>query len=139
MAIRAREGARVITHFIEASDGVAHGKFLLGRLSKVELAARSALPGFKTHRLMSVGGRRKFNERTTLMLDLQTGEGAGFYLDGEIDARHDMTSRHPKLWVCPMFRPTLYWLAEQGLGNGAGSIAALPHYVEIDIATGVRS
>ena len=53
---------------------------MLGRLSKVEAAARSALPGYESESLWTIGGRRRLNPRSTLVLDLQTGEGAAFGL-----------------------------------------------------------
>lgn len=120
----------VITHFIEASQtaaGFNHGKFMLGRLSEVEAAARSALPGYEDESLWTVGGRRRLNPRSTLVLDLQTGEGAAFALRGLAVA--DLAAR--EIWVCPMFEPFLVWLYQQGLGDGSGDIKALPRFVTL--------
>src|SRR4051794_28790330 len=127
--------APMITHFIEASqsaDGFNHGKFMLGRLSKVEAAARSALPGYESESLWTISGRRRLNPRSTLVLDLQTGEGAAFALRGLAVA--DLAAS--KIWVCPMFEPFLCWLYEQGLGDGSGDIKALPRFVALPGAEG---
>lgn len=117
----------MIVKFIEASDGTAHGKFMLARMD-AELATRSGLPGYEDEPLMTVGGRRKFNSHSTLVVDLQTGRGAALALDPFSYTKLDEGGR---MWVCPMFRPFLKWLCLQGLGMGAGDITALPSYVEI--------
>jgi hypothetical protein len=117
----------MITHFLEASQGPRgpnHGKFLLLRLDARELETRSALPGFETMPLLA---GRKFTGRETFMLDLQTGEGAAFLMTGLAEA--DL-SKH-RIWVCPLYLPTLQWLYTRNLGEGAGDITALPRYVEL--------
>jgi hypothetical protein len=118
----------VITHFIEAGgNDFNHGKFMLGRLTSEELATRSALPGYENERLTRVGGLRRLNERSTLVVDLQTGEGAVFFLDGYYKADLEKT----KIWVCPMFEPFLQWLYQQDLAGGKGDITKLPRYVDL--------
>ena len=121
----------MITHFIEASDGVAHGKFMLGRLGGHELGLRSALPGFEEQRLLRVGGLRRLNDRSTLVVDLQTGNGAAFFISRGLWSA-DLQRTGP-IHVCPMFRPFLKWLYEQKVPHPPiTAICDLPRYVEID-------
>ncbi len=46
----------------------------------------------------------------TLVLDLATGEGAMFKLDG---VPHITLNQKHQIWVCPLFEPFLAWLATQ--------------------------
>lgn len=120
----------MVTHFIEAGNDLNHGKFMLGRLTREELAARSALPGFEEEPLVRVGGLRRLNARSTLVVDLQTGNGAAFFMNGYAVA--DL--RKAGIHVCPMFPPFLTWLYQQGLAEGKGDITQLPRYVHFDMA-----
>jgi hypothetical protein len=120
----------MITQFIEASqpEHVNWGKFLLARFDEAEGEIESMLPGFKGN-IFRTGGQRTMNPNTTLVVDLQTGEGAAFSLDGNGSATYDLNEH--KIWVCPMYEPFLCWLYMQHLGNGKGDIRSLPRYVEL--------
>lgn len=118
----------MITHFLETTDGIAHGKFLLGRLDASEAQVKSALPMLEGQSMWrNAGGARKFRPEHTLILDLQTGEGAGWGLSD----RYHCLQRLEELraWVCPMYRPTVLWLCERA----TLPFAELPRYVEIDL------
>jgi hypothetical protein len=126
----------MITHFLEATDGMLHGKFMLGRLTKVEARTRTALPELDGSIFRNAGGARKFRPETTLVLDLQTAQGAGFLLSDWFSTREELEKL--KAWVCPMYRPTVMWLAERA----ELPFSELPHYVEvpmIDVKRAVRS
>jgi hypothetical protein len=118
----------MIAHYIEASnDGMNWGKFLLLRH---EQDPGSALPGYEGEPLLT--SSRKFNRVHTMVIDLQTGEGAAFALEGSALNAHVDLERH-KIWVCPLYEPFLQWLYEQpGLDMGRGDITALPRFVELD-------
>lgn len=118
----------MITKFIEASDGNAYGKFLLLRMDSEELNMMSALPGFEKQRLLTNGGRRKFNDHSTLVVDLQTGRAVALSLDPYSWTKVD---ENITLWVCPLFRPFVKWLCQQGLDAGKGDIRSLPAYIEV--------
>lgn len=130
-----REVCGVIVHFIEVSNGGNWGKFMLARLDESELALRSALPGFDEP-LLTGAGLRKFNADTTMVFDLQTGEGACFTLEGtpdyEVGEAKVALDAH-SIWVCPMYEPFLAWLLTQGLERGKGDITKLPRYVELEV------
>lgn len=119
----------MISHFIEATNDVNYGKFLLLRFDAGERAARTALFGYEGEPLWTFGGVRKLNPTMTFVVDLQTGEGAAFSLDPyswtKLDAEH-------RIWVCPMYGPFLRWLCQQGLDYGAGDIAKLPRCVQLE-------
>lgn len=119
----------MISHFVEATNGFNHGKFVLLRHDE---SPRSALPGYEELPLLS---GRKWTSRETFVVDLQTGEGAAFTLAGSgMNARFDL-DKH-KIWVCPLFEPFLGWLYEQELDGGAGDITALPRFVDLVDAPG---
>jgi hypothetical protein len=118
----------MITHFLEATDGMLHGKFMLGRLTKVEARTRTALPELDGSIFRNAGGARKFRPEVTLVLDLQTAQGAGFLLSDWFSTRDELQKL--KAWVCPMYRPTVMWLTE----HAEAPFAELPRYVEIDLA-----
>lgn len=130
-------------HFIEATQAefnLNHGKFMLARFTPEEARAKSALPGYEQESLWRIGGLRNMRPGMTLVLDLQTGEGAAFTLvdrhgDPDHTARYDL-AKH-KIWVCPMFEPFLGWLYGQTqLGESETAIQALPRYVEIPTLEG---
>lgn len=124
----------MIAHFIEATNGnVNHGKFVLLRFGLEESGVRSALPGYEHESLWTIGGRRKFDPRYTMVVDLQTGEGAAFSLEGGSHGARLELERH-RIWVCPMFEPFLAWLYDQGLEWGKGDITKLPRFVDIPAA-----
>lgn len=123
----------MISHFIEATNDVNYGKFLLLRFDAQERQVRTALFGYEdSESLWTFGGQRKLNPRTTFVVDLQTGEGAAFGLDAmswtELNEKH-------AIWVCPMYEPFLRWLCQQGLDNGGGDITKLPRCVQLEAET----
>ena len=125
----------MITHFLEASDNLAYGKFMLARLDGDEINAPSALPGYEGSSLLRLGGLRRFNERSTLIVDLQTGNAAVFFISDGGDWKADLNRTGP-IHVCPMFRPMLKWLYEQKVpAHPPAAIQQLPHFVEIDNAS----
>lgn len=129
----------MITRFIEATqktDNYNHGKFMVARFDADEAKAMTAMPGYEEWSLWRIGGQRKLHPGTTLVVDLQTGEGAAFSLKGSWPgaAKYDLDAH--KIWVCPMYEHFLGWLYRQGLGDGAGDITTLPRYVEIDTLEG---
>jgi hypothetical protein len=121
----------VITHFIEASNGFNHGKFMICRLERPEMDIRSALPGYEHNWLWS---GRKFKPGMTLVVDLQTGEGAAFEIGrGSLppaqEASYQLNEKH-QIWVCPLYEPLLQWLWERIISTV--KIENLPRYVELD-------
>lgn len=117
----------MITHFIEATDGVAHGKFMLGRLDVSEANTQAALPGLTGSIFRNAGGARKFRPECTLILDLQTAQGAGFLLSDWFQTKKELASL--KAWVCPMYRPTVLWLSRE---CAELPFSELPRYVELN-------
>lgn len=120
----------MIQHFLEASNGGLWGKFLLLRHSPENLALKSSLPDFENETLLR---GRKFDDEMTMMVDLQTGTGAIYTLSNPFDALFSLESKR-RIWVCPLYRPTLFWLAQQGLGRGKGDITKLPRYIDVSEA-----
>jgi len=129
------------TRFVEVTDGFAYGKFLVCRMTSEELSTWSAMPEApEGQRLLTYGGRRRFNERTTLVLDLQLGTGYAWPLENGVIGMQHYISKHyeadfgPKFaWmVCPMYLPFVLWLHEQGTwAEGAGSIDDIPRYLDL--------
>lgn len=123
------------THFIEATNGGNHGKFMLARFTAEEAATTSCLPGLEGQSIFfNRGGRRKMTPGRTLVMDLQTGEGAEFSLKGgglppAEEAKWALRETH-RIWVCPLFEPFLCWLFEQGADQPLG---ALPRFVELGV------
>ena len=130
----------MITHFVEVTDGFAYGKFLVCRMTGEELSTWSAMPEApEGQRLLTYGGRRRFNERTTLVIDLQLGTGLAWPLsDGLIGMRHytrEHFDRDLAPHVCPMYLPFVLWLYEQGKwARGAGDITEIPRYLDLRTA-----
>lgn len=116
----------MITHFIETTDGVAHGKFMLGCFDEREARTQTALPELTGSIFANAGGRRKFEPRRILVVDLQTAQGAAFLLSDFYTTRDEL--RALKAWVCPMYRPTVLWLTD----FWDKPLDELPRYVEID-------
>jgi hypothetical protein len=108
------------TQFLEASGSMNHGRFLILEFepsdwdveSKVSSGSVLASAGFWTWRPLFA------------LIDLVTCEGALF--DGRGVARHDLDSR--RIWVCPMYEPTLEWLYRQ-----KPVALPLPGVVELDV------
>ena len=100
------------TRFIEASNGVNYGKFMVARFDMEETLRKTAMPeAVGTESFFSYAGLRRMTPERTLVMDLQTGEGAEFSLrGGRQEAAWALRERHPKLWVCPLFPPFLGWL-----------------------------
>jgi hypothetical protein len=111
----------MLTRFIEATNGPRnYGKFLLGRFDASEWSYRAALPEAAGQRLVAGRG---WSPRHLWMLDLQTGEGACFHPGGLASADLD---KH-RIWVCPLFLPTLEWLYTQDLSD----LTALPALIDL--------
>ena len=107
------------THFIEATNQLNWGKFMLGRFDS-EWAARSALEDSK---LLSGRG---WTREHLLVLDLATGEGALFRVNQHGIAKEDL-DKH-RIWVCPLFQPFLEWLYVQPDLR----FKALPSFIELE-------
>jgi hypothetical protein len=91
------------THIVEVTNGPNNwGKFLIGQFDH-EWEHTSAVD--LGRRLLPAIGWGP-GSAYTLVVDLQTGEGAIFLLGGLASA--DL-QKH-KIWVCPMFEPFLEWL-----------------------------
>lgn len=121
--------------FVEVTDGFAYGKFLVGRLTPEELSTETAMPGAEAHQpLFTYSGRRYFNHRTTLVIDLQRGTAAAWPLEnGAIGFEHYYLGKLKGLdaLVCPLYMPFVMWLHEQGKwAEGAGDIAEIPRYID---------
>lgn len=110
------------TKFIEASNGVNWGKFVLGRFDAAEWKTRSAGEPTMTRALIVSQG---WTEEHIWVLDLATGEGAYFRPWGL--ASYDL-EKH-RIWVCPLFEPFLTWLYKQDLTD----LDKLPPKVELSL------
>lgn len=121
----------MITRFVEVTDGWMYGKFLVCRMDAEELATPSEMPDARHgERLLVHGGRRRFNDHSTLVIDLQLGTAAAWPLQGLMEAYESEHLWH--LHVCPMYRPFVRWLYEQGRwAMGAGDITEIPRYLEV--------
>ena len=90
--------------FVEVTNGKRNwGKFMLAKFDAEEWERRSVIDG------LPIISQRGWRPHHTLVLDLQTGEGAFFKHGG--DASYDL-NKH-KIWVCPMYEPFLNWLYRQ--------------------------
>lgn len=134
----------MITRFVEVTDGFAYGKFLVCRMTGEELGTWSAMPeAGEGQRLLTYGGRRRFNERTTLVIDLQIGSAFAWPLEnGEIGFRHYLDKHFRDAMdppvilalVCPLYLPFVLWLHEQGKwAEGAGKIEDIPRYLDLRV------
>lgn len=130
----------MITRFVEVTDGMMYGKFMVCRLDASELATTTAMPEApEGQRLLTYSGRRRFNDHSTLVIDLQLGTGWAWPLsDGLIGMRHyarEHFDRDLAPHVCPMYLPFVLWLYEQGKwARGAGDIAEIPRYLDLRTA-----
>lgn len=114
----------MLTHFVEAGNGFNWGKFLVSSFDQEEWARRTTYPGCDDQRMLV--GRGWDYERHRFVMDLQTGEGAMFALDGYAD--YDLQEKHA-IWTCPMFLPFLRWLyGWHKAGNR--DLTTLPAHVE---------
>jgi hypothetical protein len=111
------------TRFVEAGNGFNWGKFLVARFDSEEWSRRTTFPG--TDDLRMLQGRGWDYQRHWFVMDLQTGEGAMFPLDGSPD--YDLKEKHA-IWTCPMFLPFLRWLYDW-YAEGHRDLAQLPPYV----------
>jgi hypothetical protein len=102
----------VETHIIEASNGVNHGKFMLGRFDRQEWCTPSALPGHEGGSLLRQRGWGL--EHIWVMI----------FKPGGL-AKADL-GKHG-IWVCPLFEPFLEWLYQQP----GPLLSALPAYVDL--------
>lgn len=98
------------TRFVEVTNGVNWGKFMLGRFDVAEVTRRSAIAEEGEALLHACGWWNAGDPEWLLVFDLQTAEGGFFGLTGDAHADLD---KH-RLWVCPMFEPFLTWLYERG-------------------------
>lgn len=105
--------------FFEATNGLAWGKFMVGRFDAYDWAATSEVDPGK-----SLLRARGWGPEHHLVLDLQTGQGAVFAVQPGGVAEADVNKA--RIWVCPLFRPFLQWLYEQGTGQ---SFYGLPKVV----------
>lgn len=133
----------MITQFVEVTDNVAYGKFMVARLDVEDLDARTAMPEAQpplgsddwAPRLLSYGGRRRFNDHSTLVIDLQRGTGYAWPLEGgEIGMLHYRNEKLGRIehLVCPMYMPFVQWLHEKGeWAHGAGDITLIPRYLPL--------
>lgn len=135
----------MITHFVEVTDGFAYGKFLVCRLDRDELTMRTAMPEAHGELLLNYAGRRRFNDHTTLVVDLQVGSAFAWPLEnGEIGFRHYLDKHYarsaniidgdPPIFalVCPLYLPFVLWLHEQRKwAEGAGNIEEIPRYLDL--------
>lgn len=110
------------TKIIQATQsrekGFNHGKFLIGQFDKDERAISN----------MFLSGSSLLNNRwcdkSILVLDIETGEGAVFRHGGL--ASYDLNSKH-QIWCCPLYEPFLEWLYSQDITD----ITKLPDTVEL--------
>lgn len=109
----------MLTHIIEATNGINWGKFIVARFDAEEWRKRSPISGSAMPLLRETGWDPDF----VWVLDLQTGEGALFRPGGLAGA--DL-NRH-KIWVCPLYEPFLCWLYQQDLSD----LSALPETVQL--------
>jgi hypothetical protein len=126
----------MLTRFVEVTDGIAYGKFLVSRLDAHELATPSAMPEApEGQRLMSYSGRRRFNDHSTLVVDLQRGTAFAWPLQGgRIGMEHFLRSHLEGMaeLVCPLYLPFVRWLHEDGTWSmGAGNLDDIPSYIEL--------
>lgn len=105
------------TRFVEASNGLNWGKFLVGRFEAEEWALRSQVDD----RGLIYG--RGWTPEHVIVWDLQTGEGSIFAPHGSAAA--DL-NKH-RIWVCPLFEPFLIWLYDQDLTV----LQELPSYIAL--------
>lgn len=128
----------MIARFVEVTDLVAYGKFLVCRMTPVELATPTAMPEARllvpdaapSPPLLTYGGRRRFNSHSTLVVDLQRGTAAAWPLQGVAEA---YKAEHlQNLPVCPMYMPFIEWLYRDARwAMGAGDITDIPAYIEL--------
>lgn len=94
------------------------------------VAAESMLP-----RLLTYGGRRRFNDHSTLVTDLQRGTAFAWPLEGgTVGMQQFAAEKFPAIsgLVCPLYLPFVAWLHEDGrLATGRGDIREVPRFVEL--------
>jgi hypothetical protein len=126
----------MITQFVEVTDGIAYGKFAVCRMTGADLAVETAMPEAEPgQRLLTYAGRRRFNERTTLIIDLQRGTAFAWPLErGAIGMHHYLTNKLGGMeqLVCPLYMPFVLWLHERGRwAEGDGRIEDIPRYIDL--------
>jgi hypothetical protein len=116
----------MLTKFIEAGNGWNWGKFVVAQFDPEEWHRRPKFPGCDGEDAAPlIVGRGWDPRRHYFVMDLQTGEGAMFALDGSPD--YDLTEKHA-IWTCPMFKPFLRWLYAH-YADGWRDPAELPDFV----------
>lgn len=114
----------MITKIIEATNGERNwGKFLLGQFSAAELLHPSSVCGNLSFGLIRSCGHSEYD---TLVLDLQTCEGAIFTPGG--NAAADL-AKH-RIWVCVLYEPFLVWLWTRAEGQRL-RLDALPDVIDL--------
>jgi hypothetical protein len=91
--------------FVECTNGMNWGKFMLLRFTEEEWQYRSKVGGSPLLRA------RGWNTFHSWVCDLETGEGACFAFFPHAHAHSDL-QKH-RVWVCPLFEPFLEWLYKQ--------------------------
>lgn len=124
------------TRFVEVTDGLAYGKFLVCRFDIHDLQTNTAMPeAAPGTRLLTYSGRRRFNDHSTLVVDLQRGTAAAWPLNGPVAMADDYLHAHLKgleKLVCPLYLTFVRWLYDQGhWGMGAGSVGDIPRYIDL--------
>lgn len=114
------------TRIVEVTNNKQNwGKFLIG-VSDVEWDRKALVEGTPSDRpLLGICGWSRLH---VWVLDLQTGEGAFFYVNGHGTPRQAKADldKH-KIWVCPMFEPFLGWFYQ----NWAGDLGQLPEVLDL--------
>jgi hypothetical protein len=90
---------------IEATNGFNWGKFLVMKLDAEWSIESQVDPGRPLLRA------RGWRDRLRIVFDIETGEGASFYVQPNGHAASDL-HKH-QIWVCPLFEPFLIWLYRQ--------------------------
>jgi hypothetical protein len=130
--------------FVEVSDGSAYGKFLLCRLTRTELHTPSAMPEAQGVDMLNFAGRRRFNNHSTLVIDLQRGTAAAWSLSCPVEKPSEQDAKLAVRWymdehlsglrmlVCPLYLPFVSWLTRRGdLAMGAGDLESIPRYIDL--------
>jgi hypothetical protein len=115
---------------------MAYGKFMVARMDVEELLTKTAMPEAPPDtRLLTYSGRRRFNNHSTLVVDLQRGSAFAWPLEGGELGMNDYIAQHleqlPSL-VCPMYLPFVRWLHDRRQwGMGRGSLRDIPRYLDL--------
>lgn len=140
-------GWRVLTRLVEVTDFVAYGKFCVCRVDPKELATESEMPDAKellgrVPTVFDYSGRRRLNDHSTLVIDLQRGTGFAWPLTGGAAGMQHYRTEHFRsieFLVCPLYLPFVLWLHLAGIwAMGGSTLDDIPRYLELPIAFGYR-